>query len=35
VALLPVAYTIGHDFKPADRKPPEAVSYFNGWKQRP
>jgi nitroreductase len=35
VALLPVAYTIGHDFKPADRKPPEAVSYFNAWKQRP
>lgn len=35
VALLPVAYTIGHDFKPADRKPPEAVTYLNGWKQRP
>ena len=35
VALLPVAYTIGHDFKPADRKPPEAVTYVNAWKHRP
>jgi nitroreductase len=35
VALLPVAYTVGHDFKPADRKPPEAVAYLNTWKHRP
>jgi nitroreductase len=35
VALLPVAYTIGHDFKPADRKPPESVTYVNTWKHRP
>jgi nitroreductase len=34
VALLPVAYVTGGDFKPADRKPPEAVTYWNGWKQR-
>jgi nitroreductase len=35
VALLPVAYTIGTDFKPGDRKPPEAVAYLNAWKVRP
>jgi nitroreductase len=34
VALLPVAYTIGTDFKSGDRKEPEAVAYRNGWKQR-
>jgi nitroreductase len=34
VALLPVAYTIGHDFKPASRKPPESVTYMNTWKHR-
>jgi nitroreductase len=33
VALLPVAYTIGTDFKPAVRKPVERVTYFNGWKR--
>jgi nitroreductase len=35
VALLPVAYTIGHDFKPASRKPAESVTYLNAWKHRP
>lgn len=33
VALLPVAYTKGTDFKPAARRPAEEVTYFNGWKQ--
>jgi nitroreductase len=33
VALLPVAHVSG-DFRPADRKPVEAVTYWNGWKQR-
>lgn len=33
VALLPVAYTIGEDFKPGTRRPAEEVTYFNGWKQ--
>jgi nitroreductase len=32
VALLPVAYTIGDDFKPGTRRPAEEVMYFNGWK---
>jgi nitroreductase len=34
VALLPVAYTTGGDFRPADRKPVEAVTYWNAWKRR-
>jgi nitroreductase len=34
VALLPVAYYTGEDFKPARRKPIEEVTYFNAWKQR-
>jgi nitroreductase len=34
VALLPVAHVIGTDFRPADRKPVEAVTYWNRWKQR-
>jgi nitroreductase len=34
VALLPVAHVTGGDFRPADRKPVEAVSYWNRWKQR-
>jgi nitroreductase len=32
-ALLPVAYTIGDDFKPALRRPVEEITYFNAWKQ--
>jgi nitroreductase len=32
-ALLPVAYTIGDDFKPAVRRPIEEITYFNEWKQ--
>lgn len=31
--LLPVAYTIGDDFKPATRRPPEHITYWNAWKQ--
>lgn len=30
-ALIPVAYYTGDDFKPANRKPVEAVTYFNHW----
>ena len=33
-ALLPVAYTIGTDFRPADRKPVESVTYWNAWRRR-
>jgi len=32
VALLPVAYTKGTDFKPARRGPVERITYFNEWK---
>jgi nitroreductase len=31
VALLPVAYTKGTDFKPATRGPVEKITYFNSW----
>jgi nitroreductase len=31
VALLPVAYTVGTDFKPAARPPAESITYFDGW----
>ena len=30
-ALLPVAYTLGMDFKPTDRPPPESITHFNEW----
>jgi len=30
-ALIPVAYYTGEDFKPADRKPAEQVTYWNRW----
>jgi nitroreductase len=33
VGLLPVAHVTG-DFRPADRKPAEAVTYWNEWKRR-
>jgi nitroreductase len=35
VALIPVAYYTGTDFRPADRKPADQVTYWNGWRQRP
>lgn len=31
VGLLPVAYTLGGDFKPASRLPAEHVTYWNTW----
>ena len=34
VALIPVAYTIGTDFKPGTRKDIESVTYFNGWRKK-
>jgi nitroreductase len=33
VALMPVAYTIGDEFKPGTRRPAEEITYRNGWKQ--
>ncbi|OBK72961.1 nitroreductase family protein [Mycobacterium sp. 1274761.0] len=34
VALLPVAYTIGTDFKPAVRPPVESITSWNTWGSR-
>lgn len=31
VALLPVAYTVGSDFKPARRPAPESITHWNHW----
>jgi nitroreductase len=31
IALLPVAYTIGTDFKPAQRPPVENITYWDTW----
>jgi nitroreductase len=31
VALLPVAYTVGTDFKPAARPPVEDITYWDTW----
>ena len=33
VALIPVAYHTGDDFKPGSRLPVEKVTYRNGWRQ--
>jgi nitroreductase len=33
VALFPVAYTIGTDFKPAKRPPAETITSWNTWGQ--
>src|SRR5579883_1677612 len=30
-ALIPVAYTLGTDFKPAPRKPLDAILHFDRW----
>jgi hypothetical protein len=30
-ALIPVAYTLGTDFKPAARKPLESVLHWDTW----
>ena len=34
VGLIPVAYFKGEDFKPAKRRAPEEITYFDGWKRR-
>jgi nitroreductase len=34
LALIPVAFYTGDDFKPGSRQPVDKVTYFNGWKQR-
>jgi len=34
VAMFPVAYTIGTDFKPAERPPPESITSWNEWGTR-
>jgi nitroreductase len=34
VAMIPVAYYTGDDFKPAKRQPVEKVTYLNAWGQR-
>jgi len=31
VSMLPVAYTKGHHFKPAQRPPVENITYWNAW----
>src|SRR5581483_2346238 len=31
VALIPVAYTVGDDFKPAARRPAAEITYWNRW----
>ena len=31
IALLPVAYTIGTDFRPAKRDPVEAITFWDEW----
>ena len=31
VAMFPVAYTVGTDFRPADRPPPETVTFWDEW----
>jgi nitroreductase len=33
VALIPVAYYTGDDFKPANRRPAEEITYWNGWRR--
>ncbi|HEU5156110.1 MAG TPA: nitroreductase family protein [Streptosporangiaceae bacterium] len=30
-ALLPVAYTVGTDFRPAERRPVEEITHWNSW----
>ena len=35
VALLPVAYTVGTDFRPAKRGPVEHITSWNRWKEPP
>lgn len=32
IGLIPVAYYSGETFKPANRRPAEEITYWNGWK---
>lgn len=32
IGLIPVAYYKGESFKPANRRPAEEITYWNGWK---
>ena len=32
IGLIPVAYYTGDDFRRAKRRPPDEITYFNGWK---
>jgi nitroreductase len=34
VALIPVAYTTDGEFRPADRRPVDEVTYWNAWRQK-
>ena len=34
VALLPVAWTIGDEFKPAARRPAPEITYWNRWGEK-
>lgn len=34
VALLPVAYTVGTEFKVAQRQPPEEITHWDGWQDK-
>ena len=34
LALIPVAYYTGDDFKPGDRRDVDEVLYWNGWRRR-
>jgi nitroreductase len=33
-ALIPVAYTVGDEFRPAVRRPVREVTYLNAWRQK-
>jgi nitroreductase len=35
VALLPVGYTKGTDFRPAERRPVEEITSWDEWGRRP
>jgi hypothetical protein len=33
LGLIPVAYYIGDDFKPGQRRPADEITYWNEWKR--
>jgi nitroreductase len=35
VAMFPIAHTIGTEFKPADRPPPETITFWDQWGASP